>query len=74
MNFDKLHHHSRTECSFLMGDLYQKWESNTLGMVVELTGEDVNFDELHLQSQSECSFLMGDRYQKWQCKSFGMVV
>ena len=74
MNIDELHDPSQAECSFLMGDPYQKWQCNSFGMVLLLTGEDVNFDELHLQSQSECSFLMGDPYQKWQCNTLGMVL
>ena len=67
MNFDEFHHHSRSECSFLIGDPHQKWQCKWLGMVVRLTGEDVNFDELHHNSLSGCSFLMIDPYQKWQC-------
>ena len=74
MNFDELHHHSPSECSFLMGDPDRKFQCNSLGMVLRVTGEDVNFDELHHYSRSECSFLMGDPYQKWQCDSLGMVV
>ena len=62
MNFDELHHHCRAACSFLMGDPYQIWECNSLGMVVRLTGEDVNFDESHHHFRSECSFLMGYPY------------
>ena len=51
VNFDELLHESQSECSFLMGDPYQKWQCNSLGMVVCLTGEDVNFDELDHQSR-----------------------
>ena len=74
MNFDELHHHSQSECSFLTGDPYQKWQCASLGMFVLFAGDDVNFDELHHESQTECSFLMGDPYQKWQCNSLGVVV
>ena len=56
MNFDELHHYSQSECSFLMGDHYEKWQSNSLGIVVCLTGEEVNFDELRHHCREHVHF------------------